>query len=190
MGESAKRCYVFILEQYSVSRNGEERIQRIKRLREVECTFPEGDYFYFYKILACKTRACSIEKKGENSTPEIFWIPIHFQRWNNRHAWTFFLEGWIIAGFPNRERWCWLDGRHHRKTTDKTLVEDTVRDLKFTGIAMEKEMTAIISVRTINRKAVNCRPRPKIINCTGTKWARHAVRINWSLKADDILAAT
>lgn len=113
-----------------------KRIQELNDYEKLSAPFREGDYFYFYKNTGLQNQSVLYRKKGENGTPEIFLDPNTFSKDGTTamRGLSFSKDGSLLAFQIARGGADWTDAIIV-KTADKTLVEDTVRDLKFTGIA-------------------------------------------------------
>lgn len=117
-----------------------DRIQ--KRLEEVfdyerlSAPFEEGGYFYFYKNDGLQNHSVLYRKKGIGGTPEVFLDPNGFSKDGTTGlAGLSFTKDGSLATYMISE-----GGSDWRKaivikTGDKTILEDTLRDIKFSGIA-------------------------------------------------------
>jgi prolyl oligopeptidase len=117
-----------------------DRIQ--KRLEEVfdyerlSAPFEEGGYFYFYKNDGLQNHSVLYRKKGIDGTPEVFLDPNGFSKDGTTGlAGLSFTKDGSLATYMISE-----GGSDWRKaivikTEDKKILEDTLRDIKFSGIA-------------------------------------------------------
>lgn len=110
-----------------------EELYDYERLSE---PFKEGDYYYFYKNDGLQNHSVLYRKKDIDGTPEVFLDPNTFSSDGTTGlASISFTKDGSMATYLITE-----GGSDWRKaivikTSDKTIVEDTLRDIKFSGIA-------------------------------------------------------
>ena len=113
-----------------------KRIQALNDYEKLGSPFREGDYYYFYKNSGLQNQSVLYRKKGESGTPEVFLDPNTFSNDGTTamRGLSFSKDGSLLAFQIARGGADWTDAIIIR-TADKSLVEDTVRDIKFSGIA-------------------------------------------------------
>jgi prolyl oligopeptidase len=113
-----------------------KRLGEVFNYERLSAPFKEGDFYYFYKNDGLQNHSVLYRKKGENGTPEVFLDPNTFSTdGTTALAGTFFTKDGSLLTYLISE-----GGSDWRKaitinTADKTVVEDSLRDLKFTGIS-------------------------------------------------------
>jgi prolyl oligopeptidase len=113
-----------------------KRLEKIYNYERLSAPFKEGDYYYYYKNDGLQNHSVLFRKKGENGTPEIFLDPNTFSKdATTGLGGVFFSKDGTLAAYLISE-----GGSDWRKaiviqTSDKKIVGDTLRDLKFTGLA-------------------------------------------------------
>lgn len=114
----------------------EERLEKLYDYERLGSPFREGDYFYFYKNDGLQNHNVLYRKKEIDGTPEVFLDPNTFSKDGTTGlAGISFTRDGSMATYLITE-----GGSDWRKaivikTSDKTIVEDTLRDIKFSGIA-------------------------------------------------------
>jgi prolyl oligopeptidase len=113
-----------------------KRIEALNNYEKLGSPFREGDYYYFYKNTGLQNHSVLYRKKGEKGAPEVFLDPNTFSKDGTTamRGLSFSKDGSMLAFQIARGGADWTEAIVI-KTLDKTLVEDTLRDLKFTGIA-------------------------------------------------------
>jgi prolyl oligopeptidase len=113
-----------------------KRIEALNNYEKLSAPFREGEYYYFYKNTGLQNHSVLYRKKGENGTPEVFLDPNTFSKDGTTamRGLSFSKDGSMLAFQIAKGGADWTEAVII-KTADKTLVEDTLRDLKFTGIA-------------------------------------------------------
>jgi prolyl oligopeptidase len=113
-----------------------KRIQELNDYEKLGSPFREGDFYYFYKNTGLQNHSVLYRKKGENGAPEVFLDPNTFSKDGTTamRGLSFSKDGSLLAFQVAKGGADWTDAVIIR-AADKTLVEDTVRDLKFTGIS-------------------------------------------------------
>ncbi|MBS1486805.1 MAG: S9 family peptidase [Bacteroidetes bacterium] len=112
------------------------RLEKVYNYERLTAPFQEGEYFYFYKNDGLQNHSVLFRKKGENGTAEIFLDPNTFSKdGTTRLAGISFSKDGSRVGFQiSRGGADWTDAII-LNTSDKKLLEDTLRDIKFSGIA-------------------------------------------------------
>lgn len=113
-----------------------KRLEQVYNYERLGAPFKEGEWYYFYKNDGLQNHSVLYRKKGENGTPEVFLDPNTFSKDGTTGlSGVYFTKDGAMAAYLISE-----GGSDWRKaivikTTDKSVVEDSLRDLKFTGIA-------------------------------------------------------
>jgi prolyl oligopeptidase len=113
-----------------------KRLEALYNYERLSAPFKEGDFYYFYKNNGLQNQSVLYRKKEENGTPEPFLDPNTFSKdGTTSMAGISFCKDGSLAAYQISE-----GGSDWRKvivikTADKTMVEDTIRDVKFSGIA-------------------------------------------------------
>lgn len=114
----------------------QERLKRLYDYERLGAPSKEGDYYYFSKNTGLQNQNVVYRKQTEDGTPEIFLDPNTFSKdCTTALAGLSFTKDGSLAAYLISE-----GGSDWRKaivikTVDKTVVEDTLVDLKFTGIS-------------------------------------------------------
>ena len=113
-----------------------KRIQSIYSYERLSAPFKEGNYYYFYKNSGLQNHNVLFRKKVENGAPEIFLDPNSFSKEGTTKlvSISFTSDGSRAAYLISDGGSDWSNGIVIN-TADKSVVEDTLRDLKFTGIS-------------------------------------------------------
>ena len=113
-----------------------KRIEWIMNYERLGAPSIEGDYLYFYRNDGLQNHNVLYRKKGEDGTPEVFLDPNTFSKdgTTGLSGVYFTRDGSIATYLISRGGSDWRDAITI-KTSDKGVVEDTLRDLKFTNIA-------------------------------------------------------
>ena len=113
-----------------------KRLEQVYNYERLGAPSKEGEYYYFYKNDGLQNHSVLYRKKEENGTPEVFLDPNTFSKDGTTGlAGVSFTKDGSMAAYMISE-----GGSDWRKaivikTGDKSVVEDSLRDLKFTGIA-------------------------------------------------------
>jgi prolyl oligopeptidase len=113
-----------------------ERLKELYSYERLSAPFKEGDFYYFYKNDGLQNQSVLYRKKGEDGIPEVFLDPNTFSKdGTTALAGISFCQDGSLAAYQISE-----GGSDWRKvivinTKDKTVVEDTLRDVKFSSIA-------------------------------------------------------
>lgn len=112
------------------------RIQELNDYEKLTAPFRRGEYYYFYKNTGLQNQSVLYRKKGENGEPEIFLDPNTFSKdgTTTLSGLSFSKDGSLLAyeiskGGADRGEAVVI------RTSDKSLVEDTVRNMKQSGIS-------------------------------------------------------
>lgn len=112
------------------------RLEKVYDYERLSAPFKEGDYYYFYKNDGLQNHSVLYRKKTIDGEPEIFLDPNAFSEDGTTGlAGIFFTKDGSLATYLITE-----GGSDWRKaivirTSDKSVVEDTLRDIKFSSIA-------------------------------------------------------
>lgn len=113
-----------------------ERLEALYDYERLSAPFKEGDYYYFYKNDGLQNHNVLYRKKDLGESPELFLDPNTFSEDGTTGlASISFTKDGSMATYLITE-----GGSDWRKaivikTHDKAIVEDTIRDIKFSGIA-------------------------------------------------------
>ena len=124
------------LEKIPYRETVKKRLEQVYNYERLGAPFKEGEWYYFYKNDGLQNHSVLYRKKGENGTPEVFLDPNTFSKDGTTGlSGVFFTKDGSMAAYLISE-----GGSDWRKaivikTADKSVVEDSLRDLKFTGIA-------------------------------------------------------
>ncbi|NBW35291.1 MAG: S9 family peptidase [Cytophagia bacterium] len=113
-----------------------ERLSKIFNYERLSAPFKEGDYFYFYKNDGLQNQSVLYRKKGEDGEAEIFLDPNKFREDGtiSLAGLNFSKDGSLAAYRISKGGADWTDAIV-MKTADKSIVEDTLKNIKFSGIA-------------------------------------------------------
>ncbi|HTJ49361.1 MAG TPA: prolyl oligopeptidase family serine peptidase [Cyclobacteriaceae bacterium] len=113
-----------------------KRMEEVFNYERLSAPFKEGDYYYFYKNDGLQNQSVLYRKKGEHGTPEIFLDPNTFSKDGTTALSdiSFSKDGTLASYLISEGGSDWRKAITI-KTADKTVVEDSLVDLKFTGIA-------------------------------------------------------
>lgn len=113
-----------------------QRLEQLNNFEKLSAPFKRGDYYYFYKNTGLQNHSVLYRKKGENGTPEVFLDPNTFSADGTTKlaGVSFSKDGSLCAYQISRGGADWTDAIVIR-TADKSVVEDTLRDVKFSGIS-------------------------------------------------------
>ncbi|HEY5826142.1 MAG TPA: prolyl oligopeptidase family serine peptidase [Cyclobacteriaceae bacterium] len=113
-----------------------KRLEKLYNYERLGAPFKQGEFYYFYKNNGLQNHSVLYRKKGESGTPEIFLDPNTFSKDG-----TTSLSGVFFTTDGSQLTYLISEGGSDWrkaitiKALDKTVVEDSLRDLKFTGIA-------------------------------------------------------
>lgn len=113
-----------------------ERLQELNDYEKLGTPFRHGEYYYFYKNSGLQNQYVLYRKKGSSGEAEIFLDPNTFSKdgTTTMRGLSFSKDGSLLAfqiakGGADRAEAVVI------RTTDKSLVEDTVRNMKQSGIS-------------------------------------------------------
>lgn len=114
----------------------QKRLEQIYNYERLSAPFQEGEYFYFYKNDGLQNHSVLYRKKGIDGQPEVFLDPNTFSADGTTGlSGVFFSKDGSLATYLISE-----GGSDWRKaivlqTKDKTILEDTLIDIKFSAIS-------------------------------------------------------
>lgn len=113
-----------------------KRIEYLNNYEKLSAPFREGKYFYYYRNEGLQNQSVLYRKEGEKGEPEIFLDPNTFSKDGTTQlsGITFSKDGSLCAYQVSRSGGDWRD-IITIKAEDKSVLEDTLRDIKFSGIA-------------------------------------------------------
>lgn len=140
------------------------RLEKLYNYERLSAPFKEGEFYYFYKNDGLQNHSVLYRKKGDTGTPEVFLDPNTFSKdGTTRLAGVSFSKDGSRVGFQiSRGGADWTDAIII-SVADKKLLEDTIRNIKFSGIAWkgndgfffstyEKPKGSQLSAKTQNHK--------------------------------------
>lgn len=113
-----------------------KRLEALYNYERLSAPFKEGNYYYFYKNDGLQNHSVLYRKKEENGVAEVFLDPNTFSKdgTTGLSGVSFTKDGSLAAYLISEGGSDWRKAIVI-KTEDQTIVEDTLIDLKFTGIA-------------------------------------------------------
>jgi prolyl oligopeptidase len=113
-----------------------ERLEQLFDYERLSAPFKEGDYYYFYKNDGLQNHSVLYRKKGVDGTPEVFLDPNTFSKdATTGLAGVFFTKDGSLATYLISEGGSDWRKAIVLKTENKEILEDTLTDIKFSGIA-------------------------------------------------------
>lgn len=113
-----------------------KRLLELNDYEKLSAPFRRGEYYYFYKNTGLQNQSVLYRKKGEQGEPEIFLDPNTFSKdgTTTMRGLSFSKDGTLLAfqlakGGADRAEAVVI------RTSDKSLVEDTIRNVKQSGIS-------------------------------------------------------
>ncbi len=113
-----------------------KRLLELNDYEKLGAPFRRGEYYYFYKNSGLQNQSVLYRKKGEQGEPELFLDPNSFSKdgTTTMRGLSFSKDGSLLAfqiarGGADRAEAVVI------RTSDKTLVEDTIRNMKQSGIS-------------------------------------------------------
>lgn len=113
-----------------------KRLLELNDYEKLSAPFRRGEYYYFYKNSGLQNQSVLYRKKGEQGEPELFLDPNSFSKdgTTTMRGLSFSKDGSLLAfqiakGGADRAEAVVI------RTSDKTLVEDTIRNMKQSGIS-------------------------------------------------------
>lgn len=113
-----------------------KRLEALNNYEKVGSPFKQGDYIYFYKNTGLQNHSVLYRKKGDNGTPEVFLDPNTFSKDGTTRlgGLSFSKDGSRVAYQISRGGADWTDAIVIN-AEDKKQLEDTLKDIKFSGIS-------------------------------------------------------
>jgi prolyl oligopeptidase len=113
-----------------------KRLEELFNYERLSAPFKEGEYYYYYKNDGLQNQSVLYRKKGEQGEPELFLDPNTFSKdGTTALSGIFFTKDGTLASYIISEGGSDWRKAITIKTEDKSVVEDELHDLKFTGIA-------------------------------------------------------
>lgn len=114
----------------------QKRLEELFNYERLSAPFKEGDYYYFYKNDGLQNHSVLFRKKGLDGAPEVYLDPNTFSKdgTTGLSGIWFTKDGSLSAHLITEGGSDWRKGIITR-TADKAIVEDTLVDIKFSGIA-------------------------------------------------------
>jgi prolyl oligopeptidase len=113
-----------------------KRLLELNNYEKLGTPFRRGEYYYFYKNDGLQNQSALYRRKGENGEPELFLDPNTFSKdgTSTMRGLSFTKDGSLLAfqiakGGADRAEAVVI------RTSDKSLVEDTIRNMKQSGIS-------------------------------------------------------
>lgn len=140
-----------------------KRLEALYSYERLSAPFKEGDYYYFYKNNGLQNHNVLYRKKGDEA-PEVFLDPNTFSKdGTTRLTGVSFSKDGSKIGFQISKGGADWTEAIVINATDKKLLEDTLRDIKFSGISWrgndgfyfstyEKPKGSQLSAKTQNHK--------------------------------------
>jgi prolyl oligopeptidase len=112
------------------------RLEELYNYERLSAPFKEGEYYYFYKNDGLQNHNVLYRKKELNASPEIFLDPNTFSKdgTTGLAGIAFTKDGSLTTYLITEGGSDWRKAIVMR-TSDKTIVEDSLKDIKFSGIA-------------------------------------------------------
>lgn len=113
-----------------------QRLQELNDYEKLSAPFRYGDYYYFYKNSGLQNQSVLYRKKGIDGETELFLDPNTFSKdgTTTMRGLSFSKDGSLLAYQVSKGGADRAEGVVIR-TSDKTMVEDTIRNLKQSGIS-------------------------------------------------------
>lgn len=141
-----------------------KRLETLNNYEKVGSPFKQGNYIYFYKNEGLQNHSVLYRKKGDDGTPEVFLDPNTFSKdgTTKLSGVSFSKDGSRVAYQISRGGADWTDAIIIN-AEDKKQLEDTLKDIKFSGISWkgndsyyfstyEKPKGSQLSAKTQNHK--------------------------------------
>jgi prolyl oligopeptidase len=112
------------------------RLEKVFNYERLSAPFKEGDFYYFYKNNGLQNQSVLYRKRQEKGEPEIFLDPNEFKEDGtiSLSGIAFSKDGSLSAHQISTGGADWTDAIVMR-TADKSIVEDTLTNIKFSGIS-------------------------------------------------------
>jgi len=113
-----------------------KRLEALNNYEKVGSPFKRGDYIYFYKNEGLQNHSVLFRKKGEQGEAEVFLDPNSFSKDGTTRlaGVSFSKDGSRVAFQISKGGADWTEAII-MNAIDKTILEDTIRDIKFSGIS-------------------------------------------------------
>ena len=113
-----------------------KRLDEVQNYERLSAPHREGEYFYYSKNSGLQNHNVQFRKKGENGTEEVFLDPNTFSADGTTALGGLFFskDGSLVAALIQEGGSDWRKAVV-LKASDKSVVEDTLTNLKFTGIS-------------------------------------------------------
>lgn len=113
-----------------------ERLTEVYNYERISSPIKHGDYYYFHKNNGLQNQSVMYRKKGENGEAEIFLDPNTFKEDGTISlAGTSFSKDGSLFGFLISEGGSDWRKAVVLKTSDKTVIGDTLKNIKFGGLS-------------------------------------------------------
>jgi prolyl oligopeptidase len=141
-----------------------KRLEALYNYERLTAPFKEGDYYYYYKNDGLQNHSVLYRKKTESGTPEVFLDPNTFSKdGTTRLAGVSFSKDGSRVGFQISKGGADWTEAIIINASDKKILEDTIRNIKFSGISWkgnegfyfstyEKPKGSQLSAKTQNHK--------------------------------------
>lgn len=113
-----------------------KRLEALTNYEKLGSPFKEGEYVYFYKNNGLQNHYVLYRKKGDTGTPEVFLDPNTFSKdgTTSLAGVSFSKDGSRIAYQISKGGADWTEAIV-MNASDKKVLEDTIKNLKFSGIS-------------------------------------------------------
>jgi prolyl oligopeptidase len=124
------------LKNISYRETVKKRLEELNNYEKLSAPFREGEYYYFYKNTGLQNHSVLYRRKGEQGEPEIFLDPNTFSKdGTTRLAGVSFSKDGSMCAFQISKGGADWTEAVIINAIDKKQVEDTLRDIKFSGIS-------------------------------------------------------
>jgi prolyl oligopeptidase len=113
-----------------------KRLEALNNYEKIGSPFKRGDFIYFYRNEGLQNHSVLFRKKGEQGEPEVFLDPNTFSKDGTTRlaGVSFSKDGSRVAFQISKGGADWTDAIV-MNAIDKTILEDTITDIKFSGIS-------------------------------------------------------
>jgi prolyl oligopeptidase len=113
-----------------------KRLEALNNYEKIGSPFKRGEYIYFYKNEGLQNHSVLFRKKGEQGEAEVFLDPNTFSKDGTTRlaGVSFSKDGSRLAYQISKGGADWTEAIV-MNAVDKTILEDTLRDIKFSGIS-------------------------------------------------------
>ncbi len=113
-----------------------KRLEALNDYEKISSPFKRGDYIYFYKNEGLQNHSVLFRKKGEQGEAEVFLDPNTFSKDGTTRlaGVSFSKDGSRVAYQISKGGADWTEAIV-MNAIDKIILEDTIRDIKFSGIS-------------------------------------------------------